>query len=749
MGGNPLAARGAAVRGVSVVLVALLACLLAASSAWGATADAEILEACPPPTPGHATCFALARVPAGTAAAGAKAGAKPLAQTRRAAGGGAGVTEGFTPAQLATAYAYDAAAGGGGQTVGIVDAFNDPLIESDLNEFDTHYGLAACTTANGCLKKAGQTGSGSLPPNDKEGWSTEITLDVETVHAVCPNCKILLVESNSSSFEDLAAATNEAVALGATEVSNSYGGLESFFGTTEAAAYDHRGIPIVASTGDHGYYGWDWLNQHRAGDQMPSAPASLPSVVAVGGTTLELNSNNTREQETVWNENGPFDEIGLFFNKAEGATGGGCSKLFTAQPWQQDVAGFAGTGCGTKRLDADVSAVADPETGFDIYDTDNCGPACAFAKGWVTIGGTSLSAPFISSMYALAGGGDGLRYPALAVYGLAADATSRFDVTQGGNDACGGVPEPACEGAEANKAFGEHVSCEGTTECNAAPGFDGPSGVGTPNGLGLFKPQAPTAAFSPPASLTTGVAESFSGAASSDPYPGGSIASYAWSWGDGTANSGGGSPQHTYKAPGAYSVSLTVTDSYGLTSANSTESVGVSGTPIGPPAPEQPAVGSSAGSTAGSTPGSTSPTPPAGNIGIASFQAQSAAAPSAKLASTALLASAAGAVTIKVACPAGASSCSGTVTLRTLTAVSAGVAGAAKKKAVLTLGSASFTVAGGKLRTVTLHLSSRARALLARERRLRVAATILAHDPAGASHTTRQTVTLSVARARH
>ncbi len=110
----------------------------------------------------------------------------------------AGPSGGLTPEDLASAYGYSPTSSGTGQTVGIVDAFDDPEIESDLAQFDTHYELPACTTANGCFKKVGQTGTSSLPAADKEGWSVEITLDVETVHAVCPNCRILLVEANNS-----------------------------------------------------------------------------------------------------------------------------------------------------------------------------------------------------------------------------------------------------------------------------------------------------------------------------------------------------------------------------------------------------------------------------------------------------------------------------------------------------------------------------------------------------------------------
>ena len=192
-------------------------------------------------------------------------------------------------------------------------------------------------------------------------------------------------------------------------------------GRPERAAYNHPGVVITAATGDEGYDGWAYLNEGDEPPGRPDMPASLPSVVAVGGTTLELNGDGKRASERVWNGNGPADESEF----AEGATGGGCSTLFTAEPWQQDVPGFGATGCGSKRLAADVSAVADPHTGFDIYDSYNCGEECEYFKGgkdWLTIGGTSVSTPLISALYALAGGSNGVSYPSLTLYGHLGDS---------------------------------------------------------------------------------------------------------------------------------------------------------------------------------------------------------------------------------------------------------------------------------------------------------------------------------------
>ncbi len=453
-----------------------------ASPAWAGlpisptkTGYAKVRQVCPAPKPGDATCFALALVPAPAGAAGA---------TPYRVGAGAsskGPAGGFTPADLASAYGYSPAVDGAGQTVAIVDAYDDPDIEGDLGTFDGEYGLPACTTANGCFEKVGQTGSATaLPAADTVGWSVEMSLDVETVHSVCEHCKILLVEANSESFANLAAAVNEAVKLKATEVSNSYGGPETGMGGSAQAAYDHPGVVIAASAGDSGYLDWDEVADFFEAPEMPDAPASLPSVVAVGGTSLELKADGARKSESVWNDSGrPSDEEFKQFS----ATGGGCSTLFAAPAWQLSAAGWANAACGTKRLDNDIAAVADPYTGFDIYDSYVYEPE--FTPGWLTVGGTSLSSPLISALYGLAGGAHGVSYPAATLYTHLGEASALYDVAIGGSGYCDGEAAGPCGEPAVNEEFGD-IDCEGTTACDAAPGFDGPTGVGTPNGLGAF-----------------------------------------------------------------------------------------------------------------------------------------------------------------------------------------------------------------------------------------------------------------------
>ncbi len=686
-----------------------------------ATGYAEAVKACPQSQPGFDRCFALVRKPvAGPAADTDRSGVSPFVVGAGAAS--AGPAGGLTPEDLASAYGYTPATGGSGETVGIVDAFDDPTIASDLAVFDDEYGLPSCTTSNGCLTKVGQSG-GATPAADTLGWSVEIALDVETVHATCPNCHILLVESDNNSEANLATAADEAVALGASVVSNSYGGPERFAGALEHSAYDHPGVPIVASTGDNGYYNWRELEEES---QMPNAPASSPSVISVGGTTLTLNPDGTRANETVWP-----------------GSGGGCSKSFEARPWQLDVAGYGASGCGDKRLSADVSADADPNTGLDIYDTYNCGSMCeGVDEGWETIGGTSLSAPLIASMYALAGGGHGAPYPSVTLYGHGA----HFDVTEGGNGFCEGEAL-GCAGID-SIGLGR-IDCEGATECDAAPGYDGPSGVGTPVGLGLFQPEPPTATISAPASPVAGSAASFNASDSASFYPGDSIASASWSWGDGTSG-GGIATTHTYAAPGTYTLKLTVTDAFGLSSAEATREVTVApavvgveggggGTGGGGDSGSESGAGASGGGGATTTTTSTAPatTSAASQQGVSGFQSASPTAASARLASNSLKVSA-GKVELTIVCAASGASCAGTVTL---SAPATGHASTAKVSA-LTLGKASFTVASGKTQTVTLRLSAQALAQLTRLRGLRATATIALRAGSGAAQTARSTVTL-------
>ncbi|HZQ29285.1 MAG TPA: hypothetical protein VFA94_16435 [Acidimicrobiales bacterium] len=344
---------------------------------------------------------------------------------------------GYGPADLQSAYALASAAAsaGGTQTVAIVDAFDDPKAESDLAVYRSTFGLPACTTANGCFKKVNQNGvQGSYPTGDA-GWGTEISLDVDMVSAVCPLCHILLVEANDNTNTNLYTAVDTAARLGATAISNSYGGGESSSETSADSHFNHPGIPITVSSGDSGY-GVEY-------------PAASQYVTAVGGTTLTRSAGGRGWTETVWS-----------------GSGSGCSSYEPKPSWQRD------TGCA-RRTVADVAAVADPNTGVAVYDTySTTGGIIGIGgttggTGWMTVGGTSASAPIIAAVYALAGNGASVTY---ASYPYSHTA-SLFDVTAGSNGGGGGL------------LFGP--SCSNYL-CNGAVGYDGPTGNGTPDGTAGF-----------------------------------------------------------------------------------------------------------------------------------------------------------------------------------------------------------------------------------------------------------------------
>lgn len=323
---------------------------------------------------------------------------------------------GYGPGDLQSAYnlTSQSLAAGGGQTIAIVDAYNDPNAESDLGVYRSHFGLPSCTTANGCFRKVNQSGGTSLPRGNA-GWAEEISLDLDMASAICPNCKILLVEASSNSFANLGTAEDYAAAH-ANVISNSFGGGE--FSNEASPTYDghfnHPGVAITASSGDSGY-----------GVEFPAASQY---VTAVGGTTLVRDSSPRSWKETAWS-----------------GAGSGCSAYIPKPLWQTDL------GCA-RRTVADVSADADPNTGVAVYDTYRTG-------GWLVFGGTSVAAPIVAGVYALAGNASSVLYGSYPY----SHTPSLNDVLSGANGSCGG-----------------------TYLCTAGPGFDGPTGLGTPNGVAAF-----------------------------------------------------------------------------------------------------------------------------------------------------------------------------------------------------------------------------------------------------------------------
>ncbi|RQV16681.1 peptidase S8/S53 subtilisin kexin sedolisin [Burkholderia cenocepacia] len=339
---------------------------------------------------------------------------KPRASTATIAG--------LTPALARHAYGFDAIANqGDGMVVAIVDAYDDPKIEADLGVFSTAFSLPACTSSNGCFTKVYARGA---RPKPNAGWSLEISLDVEWVHAIAPKAKIVLVEAASASFSDLMAAVDVAVKRGASVVSMSFGGNEFSSETGFDSHFDVPGVTFVASSGDSG-----------TGTEYPAAS---PYVVSVGGTTLSSDTAGNYIGEAAWS-----------------GSGGGVSSV-EAEPagqtaWPIPVAG--------KRGVPDVSYDANPSSGFAVYDS----VTYQGQAGWFQVGGTSAGAPQWAALVAIA---NSLRtaagkaslsgaYDTLYAVGKTAYGSDFHDVTTGSNGNCGSV-------------------------CNAAGGYDYVTGLGSP-----------------------------------------------------------------------------------------------------------------------------------------------------------------------------------------------------------------------------------------------------------------------------
>jgi len=344
---------------------------------------------------------------------------------------------GLTPKDLSLLYAYPApgaqGSAGWGQKVAIVVAGDYALAESDLGVYRSHFGLPPCTSANGCLTKVGAAAAGASQAGSPTsvsahpttlsaiGWAGETDTDTQMVSAVCPNCKIVIAEAASDSMVDLGMAVEAAINANASIINLSFGAAESSADVAWSSQYNGmRHVKLVAAAGDWGYGVY--------------YPASDPSAIAVGGTSLSVSGSTV--SETAWS-----------------GTGSGCSAYFNNPGWERPP-WVAGT-C-TRRNVADVSAVADPLTGAAIYDSSLFG----LFGGWAIFGGTSVSAPIIAGMNALAantarGQGAQLLY--------AAPQWAFLPVTRGSNG-----------------------SCSPQYLCTAMAGYNGPTGLGIPQGLGGF-----------------------------------------------------------------------------------------------------------------------------------------------------------------------------------------------------------------------------------------------------------------------
>ena len=381
----------------------------------------------------------------------------------------AGAPQPGTPAYLQQAYdlSFLSETAGTTETVAIVDAFDDPNAESDLDTYRAEFGLPACTSANGCFTKVDQNGGTNYPATDT-GWELEISLDLDAVSALCPNCHIDLVEADSAGTNDLAAAELEAYDLRANVISDSWdlpltGRQAHQFPQT--GNYTFKNVTTVAASGDLGY----------PGTSTNDFPAALPDVTAAGGTTLEPASASgvasAREfTESAWSD-----------------AGSGCNLGASKPAWQTD------TGC-TGRSYADISADADPDTGMQVYDSED--------GGWVVVGGTSEATPLIAAYYALLG--SAAQGPSWAY----ANASLLNDPSTGSNGACA--------------ASISYI-------CDAGVGYDGPTGVGSISGAvttgapGVSGPGTNGTYASSTTATTTQLAGGV--------YPNGADTSYWWEYG--------------------------------------------------------------------------------------------------------------------------------------------------------------------------------------------------------------------------
>jgi hypothetical protein len=329
------------------------------------------------------------------------------------------VPYGFGPADLRAAYRVPATTST--STIAIVDAYDEPDAEANLTAYREQFGLAPCTSANGCFRKVNHGGDAAPLPAYNSGWAGEINLDLQMASAICPSCHLLLVEADdddSSGAPNLELAVQKAAALGARFISLSWGGAE-FAGQSDLDGYlAAAGVTYVAASGDNGY-GTGW-------------PAVLPNVISVGGTALYRDTSTARGwRESVW-------------GGSYGATGSGCSLYETQPTWQAGITALRAA-CSARATN-DVAVVADPATGVAVYVNG----------GWSVYGGTSAGAPIIAAMEAINGPGPGGTAAVAYPY---AHAGAFNDVTSGSNGSCGNLL------------------------CQGGAGWDGPTGIGTPNGL--------------------------------------------------------------------------------------------------------------------------------------------------------------------------------------------------------------------------------------------------------------------------
>jgi alpha-tubulin suppressor-like RCC1 family protein len=413
---------------------------------------------------------------------------------------GGGELGGFDPQDLQSAYDIPTNTGSN-QTIAVIDAYGYKHAASDLAAYRARYGLPKCKERGGCFRKFDYNGKpGGVvepkrPPIGRkaaaEEWQTESALDLDMASAACPSCRLMLVEAPNEWLSGLTQAMETAVRLGATEVSNSYGWPESIFEDEERrcaeyaecrdsrAAFDkpHPGVMVFASAGDSGYED-EYFRLVTA-----NVPASAAGVTAVGGTSLHKAANGRGWSEEPWSE--PRRLTG---------SGGGCSESEPKPVWQTDG------GCAT-RTDNDVAAVAACITPVSVYNQA--------VGGFVNVCGTSASSPLVAGIEAHA-----------TEYSRSLPGADAFYADPGGlNDVtAGSISLVGCPPSEL-----EYL-------CSAMPGYDGPTGNGTPNGPLMLSGSPPVATTQP----ATGVSES-SATLNGSLDPQGSATSYRFEYGTSSA----------------------------------------------------------------------------------------------------------------------------------------------------------------------------------------------------------------------
>jgi subtilase family serine protease len=403
---------------VTAATVALALAGTAVTSAAQARAvpeQARFVAACPAARPGQMQCFTFYR--------------PQTAVNRAIAAGRTGMAArpvGLTPREIEQAYRLPVNRASH-QTVAVSIAYNTPHLAEYLAKYRQTFGLPPCTMASGCFRVVNEYGNANpkkLPVSGVfSGWDLEVTLDVSMISVACPHCRILVVEGKDASFANLARTDDTAAAMGAEVISNSYGARENGYAMAWAKSYDHPGHTIVVSAGDAGF-------------TAANFPADLATVTAVGGTELARARNARGWQERTW--------LDLSIG---GAGGSGCSAYEAKPAWQHDQ------NCPGRTV-ADVSAVA---ANIPIYDK--------VYGGWVTVAGTSVSAPLVAGIYGLAG--NAAKIPLGYAYSR---RRFLFDIAKGTN----------------SLFYPSKLTCGNDYLCVAKKGYDGPTGLGTPDGTGAF-----------------------------------------------------------------------------------------------------------------------------------------------------------------------------------------------------------------------------------------------------------------------